>query len=117
MRKNETIFPHNTFTYLNPTQNNFSISNFPQIEKNTKQKDSEDFIVSLQKGYKDIRMMYRNSLSKPYVSFQCNYYCNLNACNNNDESINHNQNTNINNSIQCLDLMINNIREEHNITN
>lgn len=108
MRNKET-----TLSYFN-TQNTFGISTFPQMEENINKKESEDFITSLEKGYKEINMMYRNIYNKPYVSFQCNYYCNLNVYPKNEDSINSNLPTKLNDSIQCLDIMANNIKEEHN---
>ena len=62
------------------TNTSFTISKCPQIEEGGgKEEEEDDFLKSLQKGFRDINNMFKNSYIKPYVSFQCNYYCNLNA--------------------------------------
>lgn len=95
MRNQDITPPHkeiNTNTNISfnkstmSTNTSFTISKCPQIEEGGgKEEEEEDFLKSLQKGFRDINNMFKNSYIKPYVSFQCNYYCNLNAYSSKDD--------------------------------
>ena len=70
-----------------PPYNNYSISSINSSYDNTQESSSEDknyenfgenYIESLQKGFKNISQIYNNNkLNRPRVSLLCNYYCNL----------------------------------------
>lgn len=109
MRNFDTIIPNHSVHYLSTTLNSFQ-TNLPMTEEKGKKDDNEDFMISLQKGFKDISSIYRNCYNKPSISFQCNYYCNLNSDSNNDDSL---YATNNNRTIQSINLLTNSIINQH----
>lgn len=63
---------------------NFTSCSCPDLLLNKQKEDDNLFTLSLQKGFKDIINIYKESCDsvhygkcKPKMSLQCNYYCNL----------------------------------------
>ena len=62
----------------------FTSCSCPDLLLNKQKEDDDLFTLSLQKGFQDIINIYKESCdsvqygkSKPKMSLQCNYYCNL----------------------------------------
>ena len=63
----------------------YPVNNYSSMLSVSKYEDpistTDDFASAVQKGFRDVLALYRSSTVKPQISFQCNYYCNINEPN------------------------------------